>query len=328
MKGSMTAAAVHKQYEDGISALRRQIKDAALRQRFAAEADAFFRACALGGSGAGTATPLPPRHVEYYNAVYTKGNPVPSILFWELSTAVAEYPGFQPPAFLPGCGPVTGSRAGRLSRRFVDLMTLMLLLFAAVGRHCQRGGSRICHHCADTPACHVRPGRPEGGQGPSGRQRLHHPSVPPPPGRTRPPPAAQGGGAPQAQPPSSPGRGRAPPPAWRSSLSELDGLCGLEEVKKDVKSLINLVKVRKMRQEHNLPVPPMSLHLVFMGNPGTGKTTVARLLARIYHAIGVLSKGQLVEGDRSGLVAGFVGQTAIKTSEGHPEGPGRRALHR
>ena len=82
-----------------------------------------------------------------------------------------------------------------------------------------------------------------------------------------------------------------------------------------MKSLINLVKVRKLRQEAGLPVPPMSLHLVFMGNPGTGKTTVARLLARLYHAIGVLSKGQLIEVDRSGLVAGFVGQTALKTQE-------------
>ena len=75
------------------------------------------------------------------------------------------------------------------------------------------------------------------------------------------------------------------------------------------------MKVRRLRQEHDLPVPPLSLHLVFMGNPGTGKTTVARLLAQLYKAIGVLSKGQLVEVDRSGLVAGFVGQTAIKTSE-------------
>ena len=98
-------------------------------------------------------------------------------------------------------------------------------------------------------------------------------------------------------------------------LQELDGLVGLEKVKENVRSLINLVKVRKMRTERNLPTPPMSLHLVFMGNPGTGKTTVARLVAKLYHSIGVLSKGQLIEVDRSGLVAGYVGQTAIKTKE-------------
>ena len=86
-------------------------------------------------------------------------------------------------------------------------------------------------------------------------------------------------------------------------------------MKKDVKSLINLVKVRKMRQEHDLPVPPMSLHLVFMGNPGTGKTTVGPPAGQDLPRHRCAVKGQLVEVDRSGLVAGFVGQTAIKTSE-------------
>lgn len=98
-------------------------------------------------------------------------------------------------------------------------------------------------------------------------------------------------------------------------LNELDSLVGLDKIKKNVRSLINLAKVRKLREEQGMPVPAMSLHLVFMGNPGTGKTTVARLISQLYYAIGVLSKGQLVEVDRSGLVAGFVGQTAIKTSE-------------
>jgi SpoVK/Ycf46/Vps4 family AAA+-type ATPase len=98
-------------------------------------------------------------------------------------------------------------------------------------------------------------------------------------------------------------------------LKQLDSLVGLEKIKANVKSLINLVKVRKLREENGLTVPPMSLHMVFMGNPGTGKTTVARILSELYCAIGVLTKGHLVEVDRSGLVAGFVGQTAIKTGD-------------
>lgn len=98
-------------------------------------------------------------------------------------------------------------------------------------------------------------------------------------------------------------------------LREFDDLVGLEKIKQNVRSLINLAKVRKLREEQGLPTPAMSLHLVFMGNPGTGKTTVARLIAQLYYAIGVLSKGQLVEVDRSQLVAGYVGQTAIKTDE-------------
>lgn len=98
-------------------------------------------------------------------------------------------------------------------------------------------------------------------------------------------------------------------------LEELNSLIGLKRVKEEVTSLTNLMRVRKLREERGLKFPDVSMHLVFSGNPGTGKTTVARLLGKIYHKVGVLSGGQLIETDRSGLVGGYVGQTAIKTKE-------------
>ena len=96
-------------------------------------------------------------------------------------------------------------------------------------------------------------------------------------------------------------------------MAELDELVGLANVKAEVRRLSSLLLVQQLRAERGLPVIETSHHLVFTGNPGTGKTTVARLLSQIYHAVGVVSKGHLVETDRSQLVAGFVGQTALKT---------------
>ena len=309
MRGEMTAETMHKQYSDGVSAFRQHIANPAMRQMFAGGVDEFMRQCALGvwQADGGSVTP---KHVEFYNSIYTRGNPAPCALFWELSTEVSEYKGFREPVFFQKMRAYDKAYGQQTARRFVDLMTLMILLFAAADGAVSDAEAGFVNRCADTLTrlCDADglPGersRLDAGDFVSRRVEKAAPTGAAPVPASTPAAAAEAGAEEE------------PRETLEELLSQLDGLCGLDKVKRDVKSLINLVRVRKLREKEGLPVPPMSLHLVFMGNPGTGKTTVARLLARIYHAIGVLSKGQLVEVDRSGLVAGFVGQTAIKTGE-------------
>ena len=303
----MTPSEVHKQYSEATVAFRKLIPDPALRMSFSRQIDGYMRQYALGVWQADNASSITPLHVEYYNAIWSQGNPVPSALYWEVATGVANFDLFQPPSFFQDLRRYDRMRGTCLARRFTDQLTLILLLFAAVDGVVSEQEAGFVNACSDTllSLCNQ-----DGLKG-------ERPALKADPFVSAPAPATPTAPKPQenSKPQPSEPPAQKEEPTLEELLAELDSLCGLEKVKQDVKSLINLVKVRKLREEAGLPVPPMSLHLVFLGNPGTGKTTVARLLAKIYHAIGVLSQGQLIEVDRSGLVAGFVGQTALKTQE-------------
>ncbi|MEA2717588.1 MAG: hypothetical protein QOI99_1905, partial [Actinomycetota bacterium] len=142
---------------------------------------------------------------------------------------------------------------------------------------------------------------------------VRRPGGPPLPARA--PVPAVSGAAPEPPSPAAAAAPAGPARPIEELLAELDELVGLAPVKAEVKLVSDLLRVEKLRTERGLPVVEHSRHLVFTGNPGTGKTTVARLLAQIYRTLGVVEKGHLVETDRSGLVAGYVGQTALKVQD-------------
>ncbi|WP_309647848.1 AAA family ATPase [Nocardioides sp.] len=129
---------------------------------------------------------------------------------------------------------------------------------------------------------------------------------------TQPPPAEPA----EPEEPAEPAEPTEPEPkSVEELLAELDTLVGLTDVKAEIHRQAAILRVEGLRKDAGLTSPTITRHMIFNGNPGTGKTTVARLVAGIYRALGLLSRGQLVEVDRSELVAGFLGQTAMKTAE-------------
>ena len=278
----------------------------------AKELDEFMTRCALGlwSRGGG----ITQRHVDMANQIYSRNQPQPKWMLWSLTSSVCESEVFLPPVFYWNLAENDAKRGTEASRTFIRMLTNILLYLAAVDDDVSYDEAAYITECTDklTAICDtsgVRKSREalnpldyvtSSEPGFQEKHRLQEQTA--------------GGEKPKEADAEKPDA-EEKKPDFDELMAQLDSLVGLYDVKKDIKNLMNLVKVRRLRRENGLPIPPMSLHMVFMGNPGTGKTTVARIISGLYAAIGVLEKGQLIEVDRSGLVAGYVGQTALKTQE-------------
>lgn len=302
----LNPAEIHKVYSNNVEQFYK-----AAGNFLSADTDDFFRRTIIGlWSKSGG---VKQSNLDIINEVYSKGQPKPAFLYWELSAAVCDYSLFSIPEFFTAVAAADKIKKTTTSRIFIRVFANILLTIATADDDVSTAeASFISSSTNALKSVCDKSGVPQAKEPLDAMDYV-----------TSPEPSFLDGvkkdnnecSTKKSTQPAAPEAKKEELPSLEDLLKDLDALIGLEKIKSDVKSLINLIKVRKLRIENGLAAPPISLHMVFMGNPGTGKTTVARLLSGIYRATGVLSKGQLIEVDRSTLVAGYVGQTALKTAE-------------